>query len=284
MTEAFCPGHVSCIFSPYRDADIMRTGSSGVGLKLGLGAHAKVSFAEKTEIYLDGKLSEAPVTARAAELVDPGGNFRIEIRSDLPVSQGFAMSAAGSIAAALCVSELAGKSREEAYAAAHRAEAECGGGLGDAVAIAYGSRVPVRTAPGMPPFGKVEDSGIRMEKIVLAVLGPKMPTGKVLSDDAAVSAICREAASAMEDFLGDPSAENLFICSNAFSRRSRLRGKQVSDAVWKLAAHGYNAGMCMLGNSIFTDAPAREVSGLFPDAEVFSCPLTDKKPEIIRKG
>ncbi len=43
--------------------------------------------------------------------------------------------------------------------------------------------------------------------------------------------------------------------------------------------------MCMLGNSIFTDAPADITESLLGErAAVFSCSSTDAAPRIIRKG
>ena len=53
----------------------------------------------------------------------------------------------------------------------------------------------------------------------------------------------------------------------------------------RLKSKGYRAGMCMLGNSIFTDAPEREVWALFGRGHVrtFKC-ASSRKEIIIHRG
>ncbi|MBR4226844.1 MAG: pantothenate kinase [Candidatus Methanomethylophilaceae archaeon] len=286
MTRAFCPGHVSCIFQPSRSPEIASTGSCGVGIRLGLGAHAKVlPRSGRTAVCIDGAPSEAPVTRLAAEILAPGKGFLIEIENDIPVSQGFGMSAAGAVAAALCIADIEGRSREEAMMAAHEADIRGGGGMGDVAAIAGDVPVPVRRTPGMPPFGIVEDAGIELGRTSFIVLGPKMATGPVLSDPERFEAIRRAAASAMEGFLADPSPDSLYRFSNEFSERAGVEGPDVASAIAALRSRGHRAGMCMLGNSVFTDAPlfeARRILGR--RACGFSCAPSGESARVIRTG
>ena len=286
MMEAFCPGHISCIFQPCRGKTIVDTGSRGIGIRTGLGARAEVSERDdgKTIVFIDGTESEAPVTRAAAEILAPGKGFTIRVRNDLPVSQGFGMSAAGAAAAAVCIAEIEGRTPAEAYMAAHEADIRGGGGMGDAAAIASGFPCPVRNIPGMPPEGKVSDAGLDLGKISLGVAGPKMVTGSVLSDPARSEAIAAAAASAMEGFLADPSESSLFRFSNAFSENAGLESPEMSAALDALRSLGYGAGMCMLGNSIFSSAPVRVMRRILgPRAFVASCRPYSGGAAVIRR-
>jgi len=255
-----------------------------VGIRLGLGARASVIPKDgETTIIIDGSVSEAPVTRQVAEILAPGKAFRIEVTDDLPVSQGFGMSAAGAVAAALCIADIEGKTREEALMAAHEADIRGGGGMGDVAAIAGDVPIPVRKTPGMPPRGVVVDAGIDLGRTSFIVLGPKMTTGSVLSDPVRFASICEAAESTMKGFLEDPSPDSLYRFSNEFSERAGVEGQEVSSALDKLRSRGFRAGMCMLGNSVFTDAPlleARRILG--PKVKGFSCLPCGEPARLIR--
>ncbi len=219
MTSAFCPGHVSCVFQPVDSFDAMSTGSRGIGIRLSKGATATVTprCDPAVNIRLNGVAETAHITRMVAQSMAPGAGFDIDIVNDLPVSQGFGMSAAGAIATAVCIADLTGQSRSDAFAAAHIAEVVGGGGLGDVAAIVAGRDVPVRTVAGMPPLGRVENADIRIDHLTLAVLGGELRTDSVLGNPSALKAIREVASTAMDAFMADPSYDNLFAVSNVFS-------------------------------------------------------------------
>lgn len=288
MISAFCPGHVSCVFQPVSSYDLMGTGSRGIGIRLSLGARASVEARDDGDvnIWLDGSKSVAHVTRKAVMDLAPGRGFDIRIDNDLPVSQGFGMSAAGAIAASLCVAEATGQTRSRAFAAAHAAEVMCGGGLGDVAAIVGGRDVPVRTVAGLPPHGAVVNAGFRFPTLTLAVLGPKLETDSVIGDEAVMRAVHGAAAAAMEGFMSDMTKGGLFAASNRFSAESGLESPAMRRTVQALNARGYGAGMCMLGNSIFTDAPKEEVWAVLGRglARTFSCSSSSREAMLSRKG
>ena len=69
------------------------------------------------------------------------------------------------------------------------------------------------------------------------------------------------------------TVDSLYEQSNIFSSHSGLESDQVCDALDVLHSEGYRAGMCMLGNSIFTDAPGHVVRDLLglDESNVFVC-------------
>ncbi len=286
MTSAFCPGHVSCIFQPVSSYDIMCTGSRGVGIRLSLGSRATVEPRDdgQVNIWLDGQQAIAHITRMAAERLAPGKGFDIRIENDLPVSQGFGMSASGALAAALCIAEMTGQSRTAAFSAAHAAEVNGGGGLGDVAAIVAGRDVPVRTVAGFPPHGKVVNAGFAFPTLTLAVLGPLLETDSVLGDSRMVEAIRKASAESLEGFLDDPTPENLFEMSNKFSSESDLESPAIRKTIESLKSKGYGAGMCMLGNSVFTDAPEEVLWAIFGRGRVrtYACSSSSREITISR--
>ena len=152
-------------------------------------------------------------------------------------------------------------------------------------AIVAGRDVPVRTVAGMPPFGRVESADIKMDHLTLAVLGGELRTDSVLGNQSALRAIREVASKAMDAFMADPSYDNLFAVSNAFSSESGLESPVVRRGIERLMSRGYHAGMCMLGNSIFTDAPEKDVRALFGRGHVRTYRCSSSRKEIvIRRG
>ena len=287
MVTAFCPGHVSCIFQPISSYDVMCSGSRGVGIRLNLGSRATVEPRDDStvNIWLDGLQSIAHVTRKAAEDLAPGMGFDIRIENDLPVSQGFGMSASGAIAASLCIADMTGQSRTRAFAATHAAEVMCGGGLGDVSAIVAGRDVPIRMVAGFPPHGTVVSADFSFPRLTLVVLGPKMETDSVIGNTRKVDIIHEASSSTLEGFLDDPTYDNLFAMSNRFSSESGLESPAIRRVISGLNSKGFNAGMCMLGNSVFTDAPEEVVWALLGRgrARTFACSSSSKEI-IVNRG
>lgn len=177
--SAFAPGHVSGLFAVHDEhADPLRKGSRGAGWSLNLGALATVRDDAPAT-----RLNSWPVTQRALELLDPRAlRLNVQLDLQLPVGQGFGMSAAGSLAACLAAGDLLGLEPEQALAAAHRAEVEAGTGLGDAIGAWVGG-AEVRIAPGIPPHG----GAIHVDSdaaFLFCVMGAGIPTPKIIRDDA----------------------------------------------------------------------------------------------------
>lgn len=282
---AFCPGHITCFFRPVRTDDLLTTGSRGVGIRTDLGT--SVTLEERSDrqikVVMDGKDCECRITRYAISQVSDRG-YDVTIRNDLPVGYGFGMSASGAIASALCACEFEGKSESEAFRSAHTAEIRGGGGLGDVSGLLCASKVPVRAVAGLPPYGKVIDSGVDIGRFTVAVLGGPLNTGITLSRPEVSEALQREGSIAVDSFMAAPSLSRLFGLSEDFSSKIGLETRSLKDAFSKLRLEGH-AGMCMLGHSIFTDVSKERTEDLLgPGAEVFACSATDSIPRITHRG
>lgn len=282
MTTAYCPGHITCFFCPVSSHDPRAMGSRGVGIKLQKGCVVTLEERsdEKVFIQMDGAESECGITRLALSMILPGRGFDVTVTNDLPVGQGFGMSAAGAVAACLCGCHIAGKERQEAFRVAHIAEIEGGGGLGDVAGIMCEGHIPMRITAGLPPFGDVRDAGFNLDLSVVT-LGGALDTKMILDDAKMMSRITDIGSRLVDEYQKDPSKNNLFLMSRVFSKSVGLETAEIKTALDALSKNG-NAGMCMLGHSIFTTVPddtVRDILG--EDTDVMRCPSTDERPKII---
>ena len=190
---AFAPGHISGFFEPvYNKQDIARTGSRGAGINVTLGAVSEVNVEESTsqifEIYVNNKQSHSPVTHLALKGLLGEKKVHVIVRTnlDLPVGQGFGMSAASAVSASYALARIIGVSNTDALKSSHFAEVHLRTGLGDVLASCFGG-IEIRKHPGLPPWGLIEHIPGNYD-LVLCVVGKKLDTKKILLDsDKAVS-------------------------------------------------------------------------------------------------
>jgi pantoate kinase len=256
--ETFVPGHISCVFRPVKGESPETTGSLGFGIRLDMGCHASVGLRDDgvVSIRINGEECEADITRCALDSIRRGHGLDVDLVHDLPLEQGFGSSASGTLAAALCAADLLCIDRSEAVAATHRAECTLGGGLGDLLAIECPSGVPLRTVAGPPcDIGRCEDTGLGFRELTLVVFDETLSTPSVLGDPGMMRRIESEGDKAMSSFRADPSLGTLFESAKAFSEGIGLESERMKDALRTIREGGGRAGMCMLGNSIYSDVP-----------------------------
>jgi pantoate kinase len=282
--SAFVPGHISCVFRPVRDDNVAKTGSLGFGIRLNLGCMVKVAARDDRDIVIriNRRESDAPITRAAIEHMGPVCGFDIDLEHMLPMEQGFGTSASGTYGAALCAASIMGKDRRTALEATHRAECTLGGGLGDLMAIESGFGVPIRESPGLD--GRTSDSGLRFRDLTLIVFDEPLRTGSVLSDRKMMERISEAGDIAMREFSEESTVPGLFKASNRFSESIGIESDEIRDALTTIKEKGYNAGMCMLGNSIYTDLPEPSAKRLFRSARVFEAASFAGPVEVTRKA
>ena len=182
---SFCPGHITGFFQIREHKDLLRSGSRGAGLCVGLGTHCTVQAEEgegKKTVRFAGVEVDAPVTLDAISYIlgQRKLDVVVDLVHDLPIGQGFGMSAAGALSAAHALSEIIGLPFSEAIRAAHKSELRHRTGLGDVAALSRGG-ITFRRKEGVPPFGQVDRINAEPE-LVLCVVGDPISTAEVLSD------------------------------------------------------------------------------------------------------
>ena len=260
--KAFSPGHVTGFFEIRPDDDPLSSGSRGAGMCLTLGATSEVLMVPATrqsiKVTINGRNSKAEVTKRAIRHLIGDKGYRVEVVTELelPLSQGFGMSAAGSLSAAMGAAILLGKERQEAYEASHRAEIETGCGLGDVSAIHRGG-ITLRRRAGLPPKGEV----VRIEgapDVVLAVVGRRLLTKDILKDEDKRREINDKGGYLVDSLVKDPCLDKLMVNSRIFALETGLATKRIARAIDRASMHG-QASMSMLGNSVFAVGDAEKL-------------------------
>lgn len=301
---AFSPGHVTGLFEIHDQAqEIERRGSRGAGFSL---AHGAVSYVEvepaeslRIDVRLDKVESEAPVTREAVihllkEAVRDGkiplnkdapkgqrARVHVRVHTDLqlPVSQGFGMSAAGALSAGLALAKCLRIGRTDAVRAAHHADVMNRSGLGDVIGAATGG-FEIRTAPGLPPYGSIR-SFVGYGDAVLCVVAGKLETKSVLSDPVKRAGVNAAGGRCLADLMKDPTLDNFLLQSQRFARESGLLTPALDAAMHAASPHG-KASMSMLGNSLFAfgNVP-RLADALRPFGEVFVVPVSESGARMV---
>ncbi|HEV8595945.1 MAG TPA: hypothetical protein VGR51_10505 [Thermoplasmata archaeon] len=287
-SSAFCPGHVTAFFEPVEHADPFRKGSRGAGLSLTLGVKSRVKARlgrrQNVRIYLNRQEIPAVATRLAVERAIGGAAFEIIVQSDvqLPVSQGFGMSAAGALSAVLAVNDACdlGLPHTRCVAIAHAAEIEAKTGLGDVVPASLGG-MDLRIEPGAPPHGVVKRIHADSE-VLLAVMGAPIPTRTVLSDAARVKSIAEIGKRCVLEFQKSQTMPDLFRLGREFAIGTRLAEGKVKEAIEAATPYG-PCTMAMLGNSVFAVGQLEPLDALFKGmgAQRYRCRIDQKGARLL---
>jgi pantoate kinase len=286
---AFAPGHISAFFEPvYAGQDMDRSGSCGAGINLSLGTLSQVTvipaLPHTITVRINGSPSDAPVTKLALKYLAGETPFQIAVETivDLPVSQGFGMSAGGALSSTLALADLLNLSRDTAVKAAHYAEVQLRTGLGDVIASSFGG-IEIRRKAGLPPWGLLEHiPGVY--DIVVCVIGKEIETSKILSDAARLRQIASYGRYCTKKLLEKPSVEHLFSLAWEFTRKIGLADELVVQAIEAANQYGM-ASMCMLGNSVFAmgDTPML-CKTLSAYGKVFCCTVDEGGARVLKEG
>lgn len=284
---AFAPGHISGFFEPIYNQDINRTGSRGAGINVTFGSVSEVivenSIKQELDIYVNYKRSNAPVIRLALRYLLGENPFKVVVKTkyELPIGQGFGMSAAGALSATYALAKIAGISSNYALRASHFAEVQLKTGLGDVIASSFGG-IEIRKSAGLPPWGIIEHIPGNME-LVLCVVGKKLETKKILEDTNKSNKIIDYGKYCTKKLLQKPSVENLFSLSQIFTEKTDLADEKVLNAI-KVSNKFGLASMCMLGNSIFAMGKTDELcNALSSFGKIFVCSVDECGARIIDK-
>ena len=286
---AFAPGHISAFFEPvYTGHNMDRSGSRGAGINISLGAVSQVTVKPASQhtitININRSPSNAPVTKLALKYLVGEIPLRITIDTmlDLPMSQGFGMSAGGALSSTLALADLLNLPRDKAVKAAHYAEVQLRTGLGDVIASSFGG-IEIRREAGLPPWGMLEHIPGKYD-IVVCVIGKEIETKKILSDSVRLREIALYGRYCTKKLLEKPSVEHLFSLAWEFTRKIGLADEMILQAIEAANQYGM-ASMCMLGNSVFAmgDMPML-CKTLSVFGTVFCCTVDEGAARVLKEG
>jgi len=259
---AFAPGHISGFFQPIYRKNIYQSGSRGAGINLNLGATATVQIEsaskQSIEVLLhDKEQTDSVVTHAIKQLISDKNMFvNINIIVDLPISQGFGLSAASTLSASYALAFLLKIPFNEAIKAAHNAEISMKTGLGDVAAEIIGG-VEIRKKPGIPPWGHIQKIPGNWD-IVICTIDSTISTPDILNNSSIQKRIQSLGKQCTDLIIKNPTMEQFFTLSEKFTRKSLLSSKKILDIIDILKPFGM-CSMCMLGNAVFAVGQTDEI-------------------------
>jgi len=283
---AFAPGHISGFFAPViTPNNMVQSGSIGAGVSISLGATSEVEIVaapkKQLTVVINNKPSPAPVTTLALYhlLGDTPVKIQVKTKLDVPMGQGFGMSAAGALSATLAAAKALQQPSSDALIAAHKAEVELRTGLGDVLASSFGG-VEIRKSAGLPPWGLIEHIPGIFEMVLCAV-GKKIKTKQVLTDNQRIKTISSVGRLCTKQLLDHPSIEHFFTLSYQFSVKTGLANEKIQQIVQRIQAVSY-ASMCMLGNSIFAMGKTSQLCQLLaPYGRLYVCTVDTQGARVL---
>ena len=203
--------------------DPLETGSIGAGLVLEPGIEFEVNRASRRALSLNGNELRSEILH---ELLPE--TARVEVRSELPLGAGYAMSASLALACSIAAElQKAEPDLLSAFRRAHVAEIRAMTGLGDVLALHAGRGLTVRLKPGAPGIGEVEaieaPQGIA---VVTAVLG-SMSTTEMLTRYA--DRIRQHGTEAFRRFIRDPTLDSFLENAREFAKGVGFLTQDVED-------------------------------------------------------
>ncbi len=261
--KAFAPGNISGLFKIITHDDPTKMHSLGWGFTVSDGVEVEIQRApasqEASSVTFNGVAIDFPTVTGALHDLTPAA-LDVDIRSDLPLSSGFGLSGAATLAALLAVDNLLeiGKSRAELAMIAHVAEVRNLTGLGD-VCAQYNGGCLVKTEVGHPL--KAYRFDMPATPVYWRYFG-KIRTSDILSDHERHDRINRAADCALGK-IGEAIATSsnisfaqLISLAFDFAKSSGLlTDERVIQAIEQAQANGGAATMIMLGNAVFSTAP-----------------------------
>jgi len=119
----------------------------------------------------------------------------------------------------------------------------------------------LRLKPGAPAHAEVRTFSVDAD-LLLAVIGPEMPTKAVLRDPKKVAAINRIGGALVDEFSRGPTLERLFELGARFAEGTGLADKRVLEVIRASRMFG-RAMMAMLGNSVVATGNREQLATLY---------------------
>ena len=252
--RAFAPAHVTGIFAPSLEArDPRGRGSVGAGIVLEAGVEAVAWWwpSRRASVRLEADVRrKLPISEDVARrlLAHRRGRLILRLKHDLPIGQGFGMSAAGALATALAVAAATGQTRRVAVETAHLADLYGGGGLGGVSAI-LGGGVETRERPGIPPWGRARHTAAT-GRVLVAWSRPSIPSPRLLRDPAFLRRVTAAAGPGLRRLMHRPDLRSLMREAERFTDTLALGPASLLRQVHALRSPDVAVVQAMFGRSL----------------------------------
>jgi len=276
IAKAFAPGNVSGVFKIIPDDDPAKMHSLGMGFTVTHGVTVAVAQSDATSVHFNGDRIDFPTVRSVVEKL-ASVPLRVEIETDLPLSGGFGLSGASSLATAFGIDELLGLGQDERRLAmvAHVAEVQNLTGLGD-IAGQFNGGCLVKLVRGDPlaavrlpvPEQTVYYRYFSPINTKDVIGNPKQRERINAAADTALGELERLCARDESDF-----SKYVAVAKEFSVQSGLLTHESVKRAIRECEAAGGAASMIMLGNAVFSNVP-------FTDAKTTR--LAHRRVEVLR--
>lgn len=260
VARAFAPGNVSGVFKIIPHDDPAQMHSLGLGFTVREGVTVTLTQTDKPSLTFNDEAINFPTVNNVLTALAPGSVLAVSIETALPLSSGFGLSGASSLAAAFAVNKLLGLGldRDVLATAAHVAEVQNLTGLGDVCAQYHGGCL-VKLVAGDPLAA--ESMPVAPDVPIHYRYFGAISTRAILSDPSRRARINGAADAALNELadlrrqpqldLGDPIRVSRRFASDS----GLLTHDGVQASIDEVQAAGGEASMIMLGNAVFSTMP-----------------------------
>ena len=259
--KAFAPGNISGLFKIIAHDDPAKMHSLGWGFTVsdGVTVNLTLSNAKTTKVFFNQRTIDFPTVSTALRDLTPTP-LNVDITSNLPLSSGFGLSGAATLAALIAANHLLnlGKSRHDLAMISHIAEVRNLTGLGD-VCAQYNGGCLVKTKIGDPLAATL--LAMPPTAIHWRYFG-KIRTSEILSDHERhqrINDAADNALGSIQNAIDDGTTitfDHLIALALDFAESSELlMDDRVKNSITQAQSNGGIATMIMLGNAVFSTAP-----------------------------
>ena len=279
---AFCPAHITGFFKAELD-DVQipeKLGSMGAGfsIKKGVTTHVRISQRgerqSNCQITISGHQSEkTDVSEFVLKEFLKLGDFEklfFDIKHDISIPVGFGLGSSSAVALSLSYAldqALDTKLDKNTIGQiAHNAEVYCKTGLGDVLASYHGG-FEIRTIPGAPGIGTVENIKIEDISIIMICFSP-ISTNKFLKER--LSQINGLGGKMVTKLLDSKDYNHFQTMSLEFAKYVDVMTPRMEKVIEKLNSNGIKSGVALFGETIFSMVPKKDEQKVLKLLEEFS--------------
>jgi pantoate kinase len=269
--KAFSPGHITGFIEKpgkvsYNDSNNLHIGSKGAGFSIDRGITTTVKIFDHDlvnyQISINGiRVQDAEVSRWVIEqylrLTDQRCYINIEHESTIPIGFGLGSSGAGALSLSYALNDALniGLSTIEAAQIAHNAEIACKTGLGTVIAEFAGG-FEIRTNAGAPGVGTIEK--IELDQKVLIFCISQISTKSFLSRNHCV--LTNGLGEKMlKNLEASKDARNFLKLSYCFANHLGLTEGRCKLPMQKLKSRGFDSGIALFGETLFTLVPSDQI-------------------------
>jgi pantoate kinase len=267
--HVYSPSSITAFF------EIEENGSRGVSISLDKGVTTRVSDGDG--IFFNGKKIENSIQQTVLDVMNKSA--RIETFSELPVSQGFGVSAGAGLSTAYALNEFYNfnKSDLELAKIVHEIEIKKRTGLGDICAQFYGG-VLWRQKPGFQEVTKM----LFEDRIIIAVVGNPIVTKDVIENRKNIETINKAGRLCFSKMFPEISFKDIIRLGRKFSEDSGLVVGQVKSALQDGDKYG-TVSMAMLGNTVYGIGNIEKLSEVWYDyGKVFVLAIDENGARVVK--